>query len=116
MSEFSLEKRRHPRFDTSNSGVWKIKVYGMKGRPLEGEIVNLSMGGVAFLGHWKNVAKAVKRFTTRVEIHTPAGDTIDANTNLVRIRPRPQGDQCVCVFELTDMSHHSTSRLQKVIA
>jgi|GEM_PF-1989587 len=107
-----LEKRRHPRLDTSRDLLWKIKVFGLKGRPLEGQIVNVSMGGVAFVGHWKYVAKTVKRFTTRVEIHMPDGHKIDANTNLVRIRPRTQDDRCVCVLELTDLDNQNTSRLR----
>ncbi len=111
-----VEKRRHPRLDTSANGLWKIKVFGLKGRPLEGQVVNVSLGGVAFVGHWKNVAKTVKRFTTRVEIQLPDGSRIDANTNLVRIRPQNKDDRCVCVLELTDLDKQDSTRLQDLFA
>ncbi|MFQ5649003.1 MAG: hypothetical protein ACE5IY_03595 [bacterium] len=111
MNYHLVEKRKHPRLDTSANDNWKIKVFGLKGRPLEGQILNLSLGGVAFRGHWRNVAKAVKRFTTKVEIQTPDGYKVNANTNLVRVWPSPENDQCVCVLELTEMNKTNTSRL-----
>lgn len=115
MSQRIVEKRRYPRLDTSTDQEWKIKVFGLKGRPLEGQILNLSMTGVAFRSHWRNVAKTVKRFTTKVEILTPGGQVVNANTNLVRILPSPENDQCVCVLELTEMNKKNTVRLQNHI-
>lgn len=108
----SVEKRKYPRLDTSNDSEWRIRVFGLQGRPFEGRIVNLSLGGVAFVSHWKNVARTVKRFTTKVEIRTPDGTKVDANTTLLRIWPRSREDECICVLELTEMNKASTSRLK----
>ncbi len=115
MDRRMIEKRRHPRIDTSADDGWKIKVFGLKGRPLEGQILNLSLSGVAFLSHWKSVAKTVKRFTTKVEIRTPSGAKVNANTNLVRVWPNVENDECVCVLELTEMNRLHTTRLQHLI-
>ena len=115
MNKSPVEKRKHPRLDTSTDGDWKIKVFGLKGRPLEGRILNLSISGVAFSSHWKSVAKTVKRFTTKVEISIPGGAKVNANTNLVRVWPSPENDECVCVLELTEMDKMHTSRLQNFI-
>lgn len=115
MNRSSIEKRRHPRLDTSRDNQWKIKVFGLKGRPLEGKIVNLSLGGVAFISHWKNVAKTVKRFTTKVEIQMPDGMSVDANTTLLRVWPSPKAEECMCVLELTEMNKRNTSKLQHFI-
>lgn len=115
MEETSADKRRYPRIDTSKNGEWKIRVFGVQGRPLEGRIINLSLGGVAFVSHWKHVAKAVKRSNTEVEIQLPDGVLVNASTALVRVRPKPQSDECICVFALTGMNHTSTSRLKNFI-
>src|SRR3990172_6424724 len=77
MVQHEIEKRKYPRLDTSQAD-WKIRVYGVKGRPLEGQILNLSLGGVAFIGHRKKIAKTVKRFTTKVEIQLPNGTKVNA--------------------------------------
>lgn len=115
MNRRVVEKRRYPRLDTSDDDNWKIKVFGLKGRPLEGQILNLSLGGVAFRSHWRHVAKTVKRFTTRVEIRTPDGRKVNANTSLVRVWPSPENDECICVLELTEMNKVHTSRLRHFI-
>lgn len=115
MEQTKTDKRKYPRIDTSDDKHWRIRVFGMQGKPLEGRIINLSLGGVAFVSHWKHVAKAVKRFTTKVEIQLPDGVLINASTSLVRIRPQPQSDECVCVLALTGMNRTSTSRIKNFI-
>lgn len=115
MNSFGVEKRKYPRIDTSRDRHWKIKVFGVKGRPLEGQILNLSLGGVAFVSHWRSIARAVKRFTPKVEIQLPGGASVDATTTLVRVEPKPTSDDCICVLRLTDMNNKSSSRLARVI-
>lgn len=107
-----LEKRQFPRLDTSSEDTWKIRVFGLKGRPLEGRILNLSLGGVAFIGHWREAARTVKRFTTKVEIQTPDGHKVNANSSLVRILPGRSDDECLCVLKLDDMSNNHSLRLR----
>lgn len=115
MEKSPAEKRRYPRIDTSRDNLCRIKVFGVKGRPLEGQILNLSLGGVAFISHWKNIAKAVKRFTTKVRIHLPSGVYVDANTTLRRVKPGSADEHCICVYELTDMNKANTARLRRFI-
>ena|SRR3990172_9486228 len=114
MVQHEIEKRKYPRLDTSQAD-WKIRVYGVKGRPLEGQILNLSLGGVAFIGHWKKIAKTVKRFTTKVEIQLPNGTKVNANSSLVRIWPNLENDTCVCVLQLTEMNKRSVKFLKNLI-
>ncbi len=116
MENYRIEKRKYPRIDTSHDHQWKIKVFGVKGKPLEGQIINLSLGGVAFVGHWKSIARTVKRFTPKVEIQLPNGVCVDAITTLVRIKPNPTGDDCICVLELTDINSKNSSRLERFIS
>lgn len=115
MEQATTDKRKYPRIDTSDDPHWQIRVFGVQGKPLEGRIINLSLGGVAFVCHWKHVAKAIKRFTTRVEIQLPDGVSIDASTTLVRVRPQPQNDECICVLALMGMNRTSTSRIKNFI-
>ena len=110
-----VEKRKYPRLDTSENDDWRIRVFGLKGRPLEGQIVNLSLGGVAFVGRSKYVAKTVKRFTTRVEIQMPGGASVDADTTLLRVWPLPQDDKCVCVLRLTNIDKANVRTLKSFI-
>lgn len=107
----NIEKRKFPRIDTSSDALWKIRVFGVQGRPLEGKILNLSLGGVAFVSDWQGIAKAVKRFTTKVEIQLPDGFSVDANTTLVRVCPQPRSDDCVCVLALSGMNQKNASRI-----
>ena len=115
MRQSTSEKRRYPRLDTSNDKSWKIRVFGMKGRPIEGKILNLSLGGVAFLSHWRDAAKTVKRFTTKVEISLPGGKTVNANSSFVRILPSCYDDECLCVLTLNEMSKNHSSKLQNFL-
>lgn len=115
MNQSWLEKRKHPRIDTSDDNEWKIKVFGVKGKPVEGRIVNLSLGGVAFITDWKKVARAVKRFTPKVEIKLPNGKWVDATSLLVRIQPIQSSNDCLCVFQLTDMTPNNSFRLAKYV-
>ncbi|MFQ6113497.1 MAG: PilZ domain-containing protein [bacterium] len=115
MKKYRFEKRKYPRIDTSQDCHWKIRVFGVKGRPLEGQILNLSLGGVAFVSHWRSVARAVKRFTPKVEIQLPDGISVDATTTLLRIKPKPTSDDCICVLQLTDMNSKNSSRLEQFI-
>ncbi|MFQ5823734.1 MAG: PilZ domain-containing protein [bacterium] len=115
MIKYSFEKRKYPRIDTSHDSQWKIKVFGVKGKPLEGQIINLSLGGVAFVIHWKKVARTVKRFTPKVEIQLPDGVSIDATTTLLRVKPKPTSDECICILQLTEMNNKNSSRLEQFI-
>ncbi|MFQ5706834.1 MAG: PilZ domain-containing protein [bacterium] len=110
-----FEKRKFPRIDTSENCDWKIKVFGVKGKPLEGQIINLSLGGVAFVSHWKKIARTVKRFTPKVEIKLPNGRSVDATSVLVRVKPTLSSDDCLCVLELTDLNRKGTNRLSKYL-
>jgi len=115
MEQVKTDKRKYPRIDTSKNKQWRIRVFGVPGKPVEGRIINLSLGGVAFVCHWKHVAKAIKRFTTTVEIQLPDGVLINASTTLVRIKPQPQSDECVCVLALTGIDRSNTSRIKNFI-
>jgi hypothetical protein len=66
-----FEKRKYPRVDTSKEDFCRITVFGLTGRPLEGQILNLSLGGVAFTSHWRNIAMAAKKLATKVRIQLP---------------------------------------------
>ena len=110
-----VEKRKYPRVDTSKENLCRITVFGLTGRPLEGQILNLSLGGVAFVSHWRNVAMAAKKLSTRVRIQLPNGVSVEANTALLRVKPQPADDQCICVYKLTDMSKINTSRLKHFV-
>ncbi len=107
-----VEKRKYPRVDTSQENFCRITVFGLNSRPLEGQILNLSLGGVAFTSHWKNIAMAAKKFATKVRIQLPNGVYVEANTALLRVKPKPADDQCICVYRLTEMSKINTSRLK----
>ena len=111
----SVEKREHPRIDTSQENLCRITVFGLTGRPVEGRILNLSLGGVAFESHWKKVAMAAKKIATKVRIQLPNGVFVDANTTLLRVKPRSVDDQCICVYRLTEMNKVNTSRLKHFV-
>ncbi|NIR52224.1 PilZ domain-containing protein [candidate division KSB1 bacterium] len=111
----SVEKRKYPRMDMKGENGCYIKVFGVKGKPVTGRVLNLSLGGVAFISHYKNIAKAVKRFTTKVEIQLPNGKSVEAITSLQRIRPTSEGDDCLCVLELIEINNKSSSRLENYI-
>ncbi len=110
-----LEKRKYPRVDTSQETLCRITVFGLTGRPVEGQILNLSLGGVAFVSHWQKIAMAAKKLATKVRIQLPNGVFVDADTTLLRVKPRPVDDQCLCVYELTEMSKINSSRLKHFI-
>ena len=110
-----VEKREYPRVDTSQENFCRITVFGLNGRPLEGQILNLSLGGVAFTSHWRNIAMAAKKFATKVRIQLPNGVYVEANTALLRVKPQPADDQCICVYRLTEMSKINTSRLKHFV-
>ncbi|MFQ5676649.1 MAG: PilZ domain-containing protein [bacterium] len=110
-----VEKRKYPRVDTSRDIYCRIKVFGINARPLECQVINLSLGGVAFVSHWQNIAKAAKKIAARVQIQLPNGVNIDANTTLLRVRPRPADEQCICVYELTEMNKANASRLKHFV-
>jgi hypothetical protein len=116
MKRDQIEKRRHPRVDTSKDDLWNIRILGFKGKPLTGKIINISLGGVAFVSSYKNVAKAMKKFSRKVKIQLPDGVLVDANTTLLRVRPVPASDDCVCVLKLTEMNGNSSSRLARFIS
>ena len=111
----SAEKRKHPRIDTSQESNYRITVFGLTGGPLEGQILNLSLGGVAFVSHWQKIAMAVKKLDTKVRIQLPNGVFVDANTTLLRVKPRPVDDQCICVYKLSEMSKINISILKNFI-
>lgn len=109
------EKRKSPRLDTSGENLWKIKVYAGQGKPLEGQVINLSLGGVAFISHWRKIARAVKRFSSKVEIQLPNGVSVNATTYLLRIQPKQASDDCVCVLKLIEINGKNYSRLEQFI-
>ncbi|MFQ5637583.1 MAG: PilZ domain-containing protein [bacterium] len=115
MKDYSFEKRKHPRVDVSEKIACNIKIYGLTGKPVVGKVINISLGGVAFLSHYRDIAKAVKRPNPKVEILLPDGRSVDAMTTLLRIRPQPESDDCVCVFRLTELNSTNSTRLQKFI-
>lgn len=108
-----IEKRKYPRLDTSNDTRCTIRVYGMKGKPVEGQVLNLSLGGVAFLSDYRVAARTVNRFSTKVEIHLPGGATVKAESSLARILPSPTDDTCVCVLELMGMGRQHSTKLKR---
>ncbi len=108
-----IEKRRYPRLDTSGDERCTIRVYGMKGRPVEGQVLNLSFGGVAFLSDYRTAARTVNRFNTKVEIRLPGGSTVKADSSLARILPNPSDDTCVCVLELMGMGQQHSTKLRR---
>ena len=111
----SAEKRKHPRIDTSQESNYRITVFGLSGQPVEGQILNLSLGGVAFISHWQKIAMAVKKLATKVRIQLPNGVLVDANTMLLRVKPKPVDDQCICVYRLTEMNKINSSRLKHFV-
>lgn len=113
MAPVAVDKRKYPRIDTSQQAECQIRVFGVSGKPLTGKVINISLGGVAFVSSYKNIARAVKKYSTKVKIHLPDGDDIDANTTLLRIRPAPASDDCLCVLRLTEMNRQHAARLQK---
>jgi len=113
MAAVAFEKRKYPRIDTSKQADCQIRIFGVSGKPLLAQILNISMGGVAFVSSDRNIARAVKKYSTKVKIHLPDGDDIDASTTLLRIRPAPTSDDCLCVLQLTEMNRNHTVRLQK---
>ena len=116
MQRLYVEKRKSPRLDTSGRSSFRIVIYSVKGKPVEdNQIVNLSLGGVAFRGSFRNIVQSLKRITTHVEIKLPNGLTLPAETTLLRIKPIRHQDDCLCVFQLTDMSKKSSSRLARFI-
>lgn len=115
MTKAWVEKRKSPRIDTSGDRQWRIKVFGVKGKPLEGQIVNLSLDGVAFISDCSKVVRTVKRFTPKVRIKLPNGGAIDATSTLVRIQPMRASDDCLCVLQLTDMNKNNAFQLAKYV-
>lgn len=111
-----FEKRKHPRVDTSRANRCNIKVFGVAAKPVIGKVINISLGGVAFTSHYQNIAKTVKRAGVKVEIQLPNGRSVDADTTLLRVRPQPESDDCICVLRLTDLKGQSSSKLQKFIS
>ena len=109
------EKRKYPRVDTSQEDFCRITVFGLAGRPVEGQILNLSLGGVAFISHWEKIAMAAKKLATKVRIQLPNGVYVEANTALLRVRPHAMDDQCICVYKLTEMSKINTSKLKHFV-
>jgi len=106
-----MEKRKHPRIDTSRDNNWEIRIYNSKGKPQEGRIVNVSVGGVAFESGWESVSKTIRRNSARVEIHMPDGNHVAAYSTFLRVKPRMTGDTCVCVLRLSDMTQRDFSAL-----
>ncbi len=113
---YRVEKRKFPRIDTRDSESCRIKVYGVPGKPLVGKVVNISLGGVAFVSHYRNIAKAIKKPNTKVEIHLPNGRSVDALTSLLRVRPQSESDDCLCVLKLTEINGKNSSRLARFIS
>ncbi len=111
-----VEKRRFPRLDTRGLERCRIKVYGVPGKPLIGQVVNISLGGVAFVSHYRNIAKAIKKPNPKVEIQLPNGRSVDAITALVRVLPERETDQCLCVLRLTELKGNNSSRLARFIS
>jgi hypothetical protein len=110
-----LEKRRYPRVDTRDSDC-RIRIFGLKGKPLEEiQVLNLSLGGVAFVTPFSTIMKAIRRVKTKVEIQLPDGGQVDAVTQILRVKPTDENDNCLCVMELTEMNQKSTSRLENFI-
>ncbi len=109
------EKRKYPRINTSNQGNWKITVRGFKGKPLEGKIINLSMGGVAFVSHWRDIARALERLFTEAEIHSPDGSSISASISLIRIQPKQSSDDCICALKLEELNDKSSMTLERLV-
>jgi c-di-GMP-binding flagellar brake protein YcgR len=116
MPALAFEKRKFPRVDTSKHAGCQIRVFGVKGKPLVGKVVNISLGGVAFVSSYKNISQALKKYSTRVKIQLPELDPIEASTTLLRIRPEPAGEDCLFVMKLTDMNGNTATRLQKFIS
>jgi hypothetical protein len=116
MPSITFEKREYPRLDTSHHRDCEIRVFGVHGKPLVARIMNISLGGVAFVSDYKNIARALKKYSAKVKIHLPDGNNIDANTTLLRVRPVPTSNDCICVMKLTEMNGNHSARLRKFIA
>ncbi len=112
MHQTEIEKRKFPRLDTSGSSDWIIRIYGTRKRPVEGDILNLSLGGVAFVGPWEKVARTIKGYATKVEIVMPNGKIVEVNSTLHRVRPKKQSDCYVCVMLFSDLSGDSIRYLK----
>ena len=110
-----VEKRKYPRIDTSQESHCRISVLGLSGGPVEGQILNLSLGGVAFVSHWQKIAMAAKKLDTNVRMQLPNGVFVDASTTLLRVKPRPVDDQCICVYKLSEMNKINTTILKHFI-
>ena len=116
MQPVQIEKRRYPRIDTSKERTCRIVIYGVKGRPVEeNQIMNLSLGGVAFNGSLQSMMQTLKWVTTRVKIKLPDGKALNAETTLLRVKPKKDDDDCLCVFELKRMSKTHSTRLASFI-
>ena len=114
MTHNLVEKRRFPRVDTSKADRCRIRVFGLRGKPLVGRVINLSVGGVAFIGNLPDIVKTVKRYSTRSEIRLPDGASISATTTLVRIKPKPEDDECVCVLAMSELTPQTAKHLEKL--
>lgn len=79
-------------------------------------MINISLGGVAFVSSYKNITQTLKKYSTRVKIQLPEVDAIEANTTLLRIRPEITSDDCLFVMKWTEMNGSSTARLKKFIS
>ena len=101
--------------DTSASEDWTIRIYGVRGKPVEGNILNLSLGGVAFEGQWKKVARTIRRFTTKIEIVLPNGKVVEADSTLLRVWPKPQNDNCICAMLFSELNRSSARHLSNFI-
>ena len=116
MAPVAFEKREYPRIDTSQRADCRIRVFGVSGKPLMGKVINISLGGVAFVSSYKNIARAVKKYSTKVTIRLADGHDIDARTTLLRVRPAPASDDCLCVMRIIEMNGNHTARLKKFIS
>jgi hypothetical protein len=116
MAQQTLEKRRYPRIDTSAESRFKIRIFSPKGKQIdECQVVNLSLGGVAFYSFSNIVVGTLYTLRTRVEIVLPNGARVPARAALRRVKPEVCGDTCLCVFELREISNKSTHVLSNHI-
>jgi len=115
MQQTEVEKRKFPRLDTSGSDDWIVRVYGVRGKPVEGTILNLSLGGLAFEGKWKRVARTITRDSSKIEILLPNKKVVEADSTLLRVRPKVQNDNCVCVMLFSDLNRSTARQLQNFI-
>ncbi len=115
MQQTEIEKRKTPRLDTSGSNDWIVRIHRDRGKPVEGTIINLSLGGLAFVGQWGKVERMLKRHTTKTEIVLPNGRVIHADSTLLRVWPKQQIDEYVCVMIFSELDPNCIRQLEKII-